>query len=130
MYTNNQGGLPQDLAQAQRQFEAWRSHRLRGDRIPERLWSLSVRLVARHGVSQTAMALRLDYYGLKRRAESAACSSAPDSPAFVELPSPLLGGKHCQAELQNGSGVVLRLQLSGYEAADLAALAGSLWSAG
>jgi hypothetical protein len=76
------------------------------------------------------MALGLDYYGLKRRTNTGVEPALTPHTAFVELPSPPIGGKHCQAELQSRSGAVLRLQLSGYETADLAALAGSFWSAG
>jgi hypothetical protein len=46
----------------------------------------------------------------------------------VELPAPLSAAKQCQAELTSGSGAVLRLQLNGYEATDLAALVGRFWS--
>lgn len=119
-----------DLAEARKRFQAWRNGRDRGSRIPAHLWALAVRLAHRHGVSRTAMTLGLDYYGLKRRASTRLEPSAAPRAAFVELPSPLPAGKHCQAELQSGSGTVLRLQLSGYDAADLAALAGNFWSAG
>ena len=46
------------------------------------------------------------------------------------MPSPAVTGKHCAVELDNGHGAMMRVQLSGYDAADLAALAGSFWSAG
>lgn len=120
--------LPADLARARSRFQAWRFHRQRGDRIPERLWALAVRLAARHGVSQTAMALRLDYYGLKERADTAACTSLPNTPAFVELPSPVVVGKRCLVELDSGTGATMRLQLVGYDAADVVALS-RLWNA-
>jgi hypothetical protein len=123
-------GLTGDLAEARSRFQAWRNGRGRGSRIPSHLWALAARLANRHGVSRTAMTLGLDYYGLKRRTTACVEPSPTPHAAFVELPSPLLAGKHCQAELKSGSGAVLRLQLSGYEAADLAALAGSFWSAG
>jgi hypothetical protein len=35
----------------------------------------------------------------------------------------------CQFELDNGAGATLRLHLVGYDAADVAALARSLWNA-
>jgi hypothetical protein len=111
-------------------MQAWRKHRERGSRIPGHLWALAVRLAKRHGVSRTAMALGLDYYGLKRRVGAVVEPAASPGVAFLELPTALATGKQCQAELKSGSGAVLRLQLSGYEATDLAALVGSLWSAG
>ena len=122
-------GLASDLAKACDRIQAWRNRRERGSRIPAHLWALAVQLAKRYGVSRTATTLGLEYYGLKRRLEAGVASVAPEPAAFVELPAPLAAGKHCQAELRNGSGAELRLQLSGYEATDLAALVGSLWSA-
>jgi hypothetical protein len=73
--------------------------------------------------------LGLDYYGLKRRAEAAAGQAQASGPAFVELPPPVVAGKQCLFELANGAGTSLRVQLMGYDAADLAALSRSLWDA-
>jgi hypothetical protein len=66
--------------------------------------------------------LRLDYYSLKKHAETAGSERPGRGPAFVELPSPVLAGKQCFFELDNRAGVTLRLQLVGYDAADLEAL--------
>ena len=122
--------VPGDLAEARSRFRAWRNRRERGSRIPERLWALAAKLATRYGVSRTSMALGLDYYGLKKRVEEAGDQLQSGCPAFVELPSPAVTGKHCAVELDNGHGAMMRVQLSGYDAADLAALAGSFWSAG
>ena len=46
------------------EFEAWRRQRQAGERIPESLWRLAVRLVPSYGISRTAGALRVDYYSL------------------------------------------------------------------
>ena len=122
------GELPKDLAQGRSQFQAWRARRTNG-RIPQTLWALAVRLVGRHGVSRTATALGLDYYSLKKRAQEVADPAPPRGPAFVELPSPVLAGKHCRFELDNLAGVTLRVQLVGYDTADVEALARHLWNA-
>jgi hypothetical protein len=90
---------------------------------------LAVGLVKRHGVSRTAAALGLDYYSLKKRADSAAREPASTSPAFVELPAPVVLARQCQFELDNGIGATLRVHLVGYDAADVATLARSLWNA-
>ncbi len=116
------GGLPQDLARARSRFQAWRCRRQGGGRIPRGLWTLAVRLVQRHGVSRTATALSLDYYSLKERAAAAASEPPSSGPAFVELPSAVMVGKQCLAELDNGAGVTMRVQLVGYDAADVEAL--------
>ena len=120
--------LPKDLAEGRSQFQAWRARRTAG-RIPLTLWALAVRLVSRHGVSRTAAVLGLDYYSLKKRAESGAREPASSSPAFVELPAPVVLTRHCQFELDNGTGATLRLHLVGYDAADVATLACSFWNA-
>jgi hypothetical protein len=128
MGAGRRGKLPKDLARARSQFQAWRGRRT-GHRIPPQLWALAVQLVNRHGVSRTAAALGLDYYSLKKRAESAAREPASSRPAFVELPAPVVLSRQCQFELDNGAGATLRLHLVGYDAADVAALARNLWNA-
>jgi hypothetical protein len=127
MGANHRRELAQDLVKAQRQFHAWRRRRA-GGRIPEPLWALAVRLVKRHGVSRTATALRLDYYTLKQRAEQGADRRRPSSPAFLELPAPVVVGKQCLFQLDNGAGASMRMRLLGYEAADLELLTRGLWS--
>jgi hypothetical protein len=122
MGASERGGLPQDLARARSRFQAWRGRRQGGGRIPQGLWALAVRLVNRHGVSRTATALGLDYYSLKKRAEAAAGEPQSAGPAFVELPSPLVVGKQCLVELDNGAGASMRVQLVGYDVADVEAL--------
>ncbi len=127
MRTRQRGELPKDLAQGRRRFEAWRERRQGGRRIPQPLWALAVRLVSRHGISRTATALGLDYYGLKKRVEAAAQGPPSRSPAFVELPPPVVIGKQALFELDNGAGAAMRVQLLGYEAADVEALARHFW---
>jgi hypothetical protein len=100
-----------------------------GDRIPRRLWALAVQLARLHGVSRTATALGVDYYSLQRRIGTTAAQAQASSPAFVELPSPILVGKECRLELDNGAGATMRVQLVGYDAADIKALSRSFWNA-
>ncbi len=121
--------LPADLAQARSQFQTWRGRRQIGGRIPLQLWALAVQLVNRHGVSRTATVLGLDYYSLKKRAEGAADQPTSSSPAFVELPTPVLVGKQCLFELVNGTGATRRVQLIGYDVTEVQVLARSFWNA-
>jgi len=129
MAVSARGGLPLALVRARDQLQAWRCRRRVGERVPRRLWALAVRLVKRYGVSRTATALRLDYYSLKKRIEAASREPLPSRPAFVELPSSVMAGKQCLFELDNQAGVSLRVQLVGYDTADLEALARSCWDA-
>ncbi len=122
--------LPTDLLKARRRFQAWRQRRQGRGRIPVALWSLAVRLVKVHGVSRTATALGVDYYSLKNRAEAAFAGEPPArAPAFVELPAPAVLGKQCLLERNNAAGDTLRVQLLGYDAADVETLARAVWSA-
>jgi hypothetical protein len=130
MGTSQHGQLPPDLLGGQRRFRAWRERRKLGCRIPQSLWAMAIRLAESHGVSRTSTALGLDYYGLKKRAEGAAAPPQPSGPAFLELTPPVLVAKQCRLELDNGSGATMRVQLVGYDVADLEALSRSFWDAG
>ena len=129
MGTRQRGELLKDLAHARSRFEAWRERRQGGRRIPQPLWDLAVRLVSQHGISRTATALGLDYYSLKKRVEAAGQDPPSRCPAFVELPAPVVVGKQALFELDNGAGATMRVQLLGYDAADVEALARRFWGA-
>jgi hypothetical protein len=117
-----------ELIHAQSRFQAWRSRRTLGERIPRELWTLAVRLAKTHGVSQTSTSLGLDYYGLKRRVDHESAHPISSTSPFMELPSSVLVAKQCQFEFDNGAGATMRVQLVGYDAADLEALARGFWS--
>jgi hypothetical protein len=125
--TRQRRELPKDLAQARSRFEAWRERRPERRRIPQPLWDLAVRLASTHGVSRTATTLGLGYYSLKKLAEAAAQQPPPCGPAFVELPPPVVVGKQALFELDNGAGATMRVQLLGYDTADVEALARRFW---
>ena len=127
MAAGARGQLPKDLERARSRLQAWR--RQEGGRIPEPLWDLAVRLASQHGISRTATALGLDYYSLKKRVEAVTSEPQSSGPAFVELTSPVLVGKQCRFELDNGSGATMRVQLVGYDAADIEALSRGFWGA-
>ena len=129
MGTSQHGQLPPDLVQGQRRFLAWREQRKPRVRIPQPLWTMAIRLAKAHGVSRTSAALGLDYYSLKKRAEATAAAPRSSDPAFLELTPPVLVAKQCRFELDNGSGATMRVQLVGYDAADVEALSRSFWDA-
>jgi len=130
MGTSKREQLPPDLERGRSRFQSWRERRKVGERIPQTLWTLAVRLAKVHGVSRTVAALGLDYYSLKKRAESAAAPAQSSGPAFVELTTPVIGlAKQCRLELDNGSGATMRVELVGYDAADVEALSRSFWNA-
>ena len=122
--------LPEDLLRGRSRFQAWRRRRRGvGGRMPRSLWKLAVELVAQHGISRTATVLGLHYQRLQKQVEDATGQPPSRAPAFVELPAPALLGKQCLFELANGAGATLRVQLTGYDAADLEALSRGFWGA-
>jgi hypothetical protein len=121
--------IPTSLARGRVRFEAWRRTRAVGARIPERLWTLAVKLADAHGLNRTASSLRLDYYTLKRRVESKNSQTRPAIPAFVELSSPPVAApRECVIEFEDHSGATMRVHLRGCEVPDLVALGRSFWS--
>lgn len=129
MGTNQHQQLPPDLERGRSRLQAWRGRRKAGSRISHALWAMDVRLATAHGVSRTAAVLGLDYYRLKERAEVAASKPLSGGPGFVELTSPVMVGKQCLFELDNGSGATMRVHLVGYDAAEVEALSRSFWNA-
>jgi hypothetical protein len=129
MGTSQHQQLPPDLDRGRSRFQAWRAQRQAGGRIPQALWAMAARLAKTYGISRTAAALGLDYYRLKERTEAAIGDPQSSGPTFVEWTSPVLVGKECRFELDNGAGATMRVQLVGYDAADVEALSRSFWGA-
>ena len=116
--------FPAALLRAQRKFGQWRERRRPRTPIPAGLWREATELACAHGINRTARALRLDYYSLKKRATAAVRSVDPVS-EFVEI---LPGGMpaprpECLIELDDASGVKMRIRLAGGDLPDIAALA-------
>ena len=120
--------IPTPLARGRARFESWRRARAVGTRIPERLWTLAVKLANAYGLHRTASALRLDYYTLKRRVESTNSPAHAATPAFVELSPPVGTPRECVIEFEDHSGATMRVHLRGCEVPDLVALGRSFWS--
>ncbi len=129
MAATERGALAEDLRRVRSQFQIWRKQRQPGSRIPPHLWALAVRLVSTHGLSRTATALGLDYYSLKKQVADADDQPQSGGPAFLEVPVPLVVSKQARFELDTGAGATLRVQLVGYDAADLEAFVRHFWNA-
>jgi len=120
--------IPAPLARGRDRFEVWRRARKTGTRIPDKLWSLAVKLADTHGLNRTASVLRLDYYSLKKRVEARKSDSLPVPPAFIELsPSSLAASGECVVEFEDGEGASMRFHLRDCDAPDLVALGRSFW---
>ena len=82
--------LPGRLEGVRRRIERWRQTRKVRSPIPDSLWAAAVRMANAYGMNRTARALRLNYYGLKKRVERQAVAAAGASETkgaarFVEL---------------------------------------------
>jgi hypothetical protein len=111
------------LGRTQRKIEQWRQRRRPRARIPEELWREAAELASAYGINRTARALRLDYYSLKKRV-AAAARSGQRAPEFVEiLPGGMPASRpECLIEVEDGSGVKMRIRLQGGDLPDVAAL--------
>ena len=133
MSARKKRGIPTELENVRQRFVAWRRTRTVRTRIPDPLWAAAVKVAERHGVHRTAKALRIDYYGLKRRvAETASTSTniptGGDVAAFVELAGPLAAGScECLVELEDDSGAQMSVHQIGVEAPYVGALIRSFW---
>ena len=122
--------VPARLAQAQKRFANWRRTRQTGRRIPNSLWASAVKLAGQYGINQTARALGLDYYSLKKRLDEKPSElPSASTPAFVELASPSLTAPgECLVEFEDAAGARMRIHLKGSDTPDLIALGRSFWS--
>jgi hypothetical protein len=115
------------LERTRRRIALWRERRAyRGAPMPAALWSAALALARRHGLYDTARALRIDYGSLKKRLNGAAPRGG--SPAFVELPvvaTPGLGP--CVIEVDAPRGARMRIELRGVTVADLVTLTQGAW---
>ena len=141
MDTRKTRGLPARLERLQQRFEHSRRTLKARSHIPSRLWAAAVAMATTYGVNRTARALRLDYYSLKKRVEQAVGADhgfavvpagVPKGSAaatFLELapPSPT-STCDCTVELENASGIKMRVHLKSFEAPDLAALSQGFWN--
>jgi hypothetical protein len=118
--------VPASLSRLEQRFASWRSTRVSGERIPERLWNAAAKSAAEHGLNRTARILNLDYYSLKQRVDDASIQG--ESSTFVELASSSLPiGNECVIELEDATGCRMRVQMKGFNLPDVRALSRDFW---
>jgi hypothetical protein len=126
--------LPRRLEGVRRRIERWRQTRKVRSAIPDALWAAAVRMVNAYGMNRTARALRLNYYGLKKRVERQEAGAAgvvgmKGEVPFIELaPLPSTGHCECLLELEKAGGARMRIQLKGVAVPDLAAISQAFWN--
>ena len=139
MYSEQETFVPKDLSGTIREFDRWRSVRLKGASIPPDLWRSATALAAVHGVSKISTELRLDYYALKKRLseysdeECGTEKRSGSTPRFVEMSLSCESSKvRCAIEVENraedASHRKLRVELEEIALTDLSSLLRSVWS--
>jgi hypothetical protein len=77
------------LEEVARHVEQWRSHKKKGERIPQRLWNEALGLVDTYGVSRVSRTLHLSYTELDKRRRIIEAEQRRQGPgedtAFVEI---------------------------------------------
>ena len=107
------------------QLEDWRRTRKhQRAAIPPEVWDAMTPVARTHGVNRVCRLLRVDYYSLKRRVQSA----RPASPKFVEVISPIGSASTGDVlEVEDRGGRKMTLRLSPDNRADTLALIQSFW---
>jgi hypothetical protein len=108
------------LEEVAKHVEQWRSHKKKGERIPQGLWNEALGLVGDYGISQVSRRLRLSYTELNKRLriiEAEQRGQAPSAEtAFVEIERALVDqapeprGAAVWMELERPDGLRLRLR--------------------
>jgi hypothetical protein len=117
----------EDLEQARRHFEEFRSTQKRRVPLPELLWDEAARAARRYGVNAVAHELHLDYSKLKRKMleqdQPKVSRRKIQPPTFVELIGAAPAGMtSCLVEMESAQGGKLRLDLRAIATTELAGL--------
>lgn len=117
----------EELEQARRRFEEFRSTQTKRVALPESLWDEAARAARRYGVNVVAHELRLDYSKLKREMvkqdRPKVTRKKVSPPTFVELIGAAPGGMtSCLVEMESAGGGKLRLDLKAIATTELAGL--------
>ena len=125
----------ESLEEISARFKRWRETRVRGQRIPQHLWSEVVELARKHGVEAVAVALRVNVDRLKARLRQThdRVQGTKVDTRFVEmLVAPMSQRAHrcdCAVELENARGARMRVELNGPALGSLVGLCSAFWSA-
>jgi hypothetical protein len=122
-----------ELNKVKSAFEAWRSTKTKGSRIPQDLWEKAIALYPKFSIGKISATLSLSYTDLKKRVENKTekhSSSLNDSvPAFMEFDfsSACSSVSECVVEMEDGSGSKMRMCFRGKTDFDLLELGKIFW---
>jgi hypothetical protein len=104
------------LEEVQQQFEQWRRHRKKRDRIPSALWEAAASLSGRYSVNEVSKRLHLNHTAVRDRigAQRDGEGIKPNEPAFIELDmiSPYATAG-CIIEMEKPGGVRIKIIVKG-----------------
>lgn len=103
------------LEAVRKRFETWRKRGGPSRRISDALWDEAVELCRDHSISKVSRALRLDYYGLRKRAHKIMEARSATDLGFVKLDlgAPLVSAAEWRAEMEAPNGAKMTLSLKG-----------------
>jgi|MudIll2142460700_1097286.scaffolds.fasta_scaffold59730_2 hypothetical protein len=103
------------LETVRKRLQTWRKKGPTGRRLPTALWGAAVELCRDYSVSKVSRALRLDYYGLRKRAHKIMEARAETDLGFVKLDlgAPLVSAAEWRAEMEAPNGAKMTLSLKG-----------------
>jgi len=98
-----------------RRFQIWRKKGPARRRIPTALWDAAVELCQDHSINKVSRALRLNYYGLKRRVHKTKDIGLGSDHGFVKLDlgAPLVSAAEWRVEMEAPNGGKMTLSLKG-----------------
>ncbi len=119
--------VPARLSRLEKRLTTWRKTRTPGQRIPKSIWQSAAKLATEYGLSKTAVALKLNYEGLRKLVEQSNGES-PSTAPFVELQTNTFSlASECMIEWEDSDGSIMRMHLKGGEVPDALALGRSFW---
>ncbi len=99
------------LETVRKRLQTWRKKGPTGGRLPTALWGAAVELCRDHSISKVSRALRLDYYGLRKRAHKIMEARSATDLGFVQLdlgaPTLLPAEWRVEMEAANGAKMIL-----------------------
>ena len=98
-----------------KRFQIWRKKGPARRRIPTALWDAAVELCQDHSINKVSRALRLNYYGLKKRVQKTQEIGLGSDMGFVKLDlgAPLVSAAEWRVEMEAPNGAKMTLSLKG-----------------
>jgi hypothetical protein len=119
------------LETIRKRLQTWRKKGRAGRRIPEPLWEAAVKVCQDHSVSKVSRVLRLDYYGLRKRAHKTEDADSGGDLGFVrlDLGTPLVSAPEWKVEMETLNGAKMTFSVKGAPG-DFVELSRAFWIQG